>query len=76
MFTTLLAIKILGVAVTVEQLVAAGFFGLFLGSEYLGSNKKISSNAVYQLLLSYLKSVRTEDDAIKDVMEAIKKERY
>lgn len=72
MFTTLAVIKIAGLVITTEQLVSAGFAALFLASEYLGSNPKIKSNAMYQLTLNYLKRERDEDDKIEAIKAVVK----
>ena len=73
MLTSLLAIKILGIVITTEQLISAGFAALFLGSEYLGTKSGIKSNSIYQLVMRYLKNTRKEDDKINEIKDILRK---
>ena len=74
MFTTLFALKILGVAVTTEQLIAAGWFAFFFTSEALAQNPKIKANSLFQLVLGFVKRSRTEDDKIDDIKRILRGE--
>lgn len=72
MLTSLLAIKILGVVVTTEQLISAGFAAFFLTSEALAQNPKVKANSLFQLVLSFVKRSRTEDDKIDDIKRVLR----
>jgi hypothetical protein len=74
MFTTLLSIKILGLVVTTEQLIAAGWFAFFFTSEALAQNPKVKSNSIFQLILGLLKRSRTEDDKLDDIKSVLRGE--
>ena len=74
MFTTLLSIKILGLVVTTEQLIAAGWFAFFFTSEALAQNPKVKSNSIFQLILGLLKRSRTEDDKLDDIKRVLRGE--
>jgi hypothetical protein len=74
MFTSLLAVKILGIVVTTEQLIAAGWFAFFFTSEALAQNPKVKANSLFQLILGLLKRSRTEDDKIDDIKRVLRGE--
>jgi hypothetical protein len=74
MFASLLAVKILGLVVTTEQLIAAGWFAFFLTSEALAQNPKVKANSLFQLILGLLKRSRTEDDKIDDIKRVLRGE--
>jgi hypothetical protein len=74
MFTSLLAVKILGLVVTTEQLIAAGWFAFFFTSEALAQNPKVKANSLFQLILGLLKRSRTEDDKIDDIKRVLRGE--
>jgi hypothetical protein len=74
MFTSLLAVKILGLVVTTEQLIAAGWFAFFFTSEALAQNPKVKSNSIFQLILGLLKRSRTEDDKLDDIKRVLRGE--
>jgi len=74
MFTSLLAVKILGLVVTAEQLIAAGWFAFFFTSEALAQNPKVKANSLFQLILGLLKRSRTEDDKIDDIKRVLRGE--
>jgi hypothetical protein len=72
MLTTLFALKIVGVVLTTEQLVSAGFAAFFLASEWIGNNPRIKANSLFQLVLSLIKRSRTEDDTIDDIQRVLR----
>ena len=74
MLTSLLAVKILGLVVTTEQLIAAGWFAFFFTSEALAQNPKVKANSLFQLILGLLKRSRTEDDKIDDIKRVLRGE--
>jgi hypothetical protein len=65
-------LTILGAKVSYD---AAGWFVLFLASEYLGSNPRLKSNSVVQAVVSAVNSfkfIRKEDDRIRRVKDSFK----
>jgi hypothetical protein len=72
MFTTLLSIKILGLVVTTEQLISAGFTVYLLTTELLARNPKVKANTLFQLVLGLVKRYRTEDDKIDDIKRILR----
>ena len=74
MFTSLLAVKILGLVVTTEQLIAAGWFAFFFTSEALAQNPHVKANSLFQLILGLLKRSRTEDDKLDDIKRVLRGE--
>jgi hypothetical protein len=74
MLTTLFALKIAGLVVTTEQLIAAGWFAFFFASEALAQNPKVKANSLFQLILGLLKRSRTEDDKIDDIKRVLRGE--
>lgn len=65
-------IEILGLKITYETLL---FFALFLASEVIGSNEKLKSNSVIQLLLTIvanLRPLRREDDKIERIRDTLR----
>jgi hypothetical protein len=67
-------LTIFGVKVSYETL---AFFILFITSEYLGLTKKRRSNSVTQVITAaavYFSKTRTEDDKIRRLRRAFKKE--
>jgi len=64
-------LTILGITISYEALV---FFGLFLGSEAIGSSK-LKENSIAQVFMSvvsYLKLIRKEDDKIQKIKDTLK----
>jgi hypothetical protein len=74
MLTALFALKIAGLVVTTEQLIAAGWFAFFFTSEALAQNPKIKANSLFQLVLGFVKRSRTEDDKIDDIKRILRGE--
>lgn len=66
-------ITIAGITITGESLF---FFGIFLLSEWIGSNPKLSENTVSGLFLGlvrYLALGRNEDDKVKKIRDILRK---
>jgi hypothetical protein len=66
-------ITIFGITLTVENLF---FFAVFILSEWVGSNPKLSENTVSGLflhLVRYLALGRNEDDKVKKIRDILRK---
>ena len=64
-------ITILGIKVSYEALI---FFGLFIGSEIIGSSK-LKENSIVQVILRGIEAIkphRTEDDKIQAIKDTFK----
>lgn len=66
-------ITIFGITLTVENLF---FFAIFILSEWVGSNPKLSENTISGLFLNlvrYLALGRNEDDKVKKIRDILRK---
>jgi hypothetical protein len=64
-------LTIFGIKVSYEALV---FFGLFIGSEIIGSSK-LRENSIVQVILRVIEALkphRTEDDKIQKIKDTLK----